>query len=313
MEATLASIVAAAAPLVYAAVGEAITERAGVVNLSLDGSILLSAMTGFAVALTTGSVGLGFAAAAGVSALVALLVAWSGISLRLNQVAVGFILTLLAAALASYLGEGFVHQPGPSVTSRPVPGLVDIPLVGRALFGQNLSVYGSLLAIAAAAYFLARSRTGLELRAVGERPEAAHARGINVSRYRYLAAIAGGALVGVAGAAFSLDQKLGWSDGHTAGFGWIALAIVIFGGWQPVRVALGCYLFGALQIIALRLQSELPGLAQILPALPFPLMIFALVIVNSRALRRALQGSPRVGRWLLPEAPAGLGRNFAPE
>ena len=311
MEATLASIIAAAAPLVYAAVGETITERAGLVNLSLDGSILLSAMTGFAIALTTGSVGLGFAGAAAASATVALLVAWSGIRLRLNQVAVGFILTLLAAALASYLGEGFVHQPGPSVAPRPVPGLSELPIVGRALFGQNFSVYGSLLLIAAAAWFLARSRPGLELRAVGERPEAAHARGIDVDRYRYLAAAVGGALVGVAGAAFSLDQKLGWSDGHTAGFGWIALAIVIFGGWQPVRVALGCYLFGALQIVALRLQSQLPGLAQILPSLPFPLMIFALVVVNSKALRRLLGGFPRVSRWLLPEAPAGLGRNFA--
>ena len=313
MEATLASIIAAAAPLVYAAVGEAITERAGIVNLSLDGSILLSAMTGFAVAFTTGSVGLGFLGAALVSALVALLVAWSGIRLRINQVAVGFVLTLLAAALASYLGEGFVHQPGPSVTPRPLGVLAGLPVVGRALFGQNLSVYGSMLVAIVAAWVLARSRFGLELRAVGERPEAAHARGINVNRYRYLAALIGGALVGVAGAAFSLDQKLGWSDGHTAGFGWIALAIVIFGGWQPLRIALGCYLFGALQVVALRLQSRLPGLAQILPSLPFPLMIFALLLVNSPGLRRLVARSPRVSRWLLPEAPAALGRNFVPE
>ncbi len=313
MEATLASIVAAAAPLVYAAVGEAITERAGIVNLSLDGSILLSAMTGFAVAFTTGSVGLGFFGAALVSALVALLVAWSGIRLRINQVAVGFVLTLLAAALASYLGEGFVHQPGPSVTPRPLGTLSDLPVIGRALFGQNLSVYGSMLLAIVAAWVLARSRFGLELRAVGERPEAAHARGININRYRYLAALIGGALVGIAGAAFSLDQKLGWSDGHTAGFGWIALAIVIFGGWQPLRIALGCYLFGALQVVALRLQSRLPGLAQILPSLPFPLMIFALLLVNSPGLRRLVARSPRVSRWLLPEAPAALGRNFVPE
>lgn len=313
MESTLASIIAAAAPLVYAAVGETITERAGIVNLSLDGSILISAMVGFVIAFTSGSVGLGFVAAATISALVALLVAWSGIRLRLNQVAVGFVLTLLTAALASYLGEGFVHQPGPSVTPRPVPGLVDLPVIGRALFGQNLSVYGSLILAAVAAWFLARSRWGLELRSVGERPEAAHARGVNVNRYRYLAALGGGALVGVAGAAFSLDQKLGWSDGHTAGFGWIALAIVIFGGWQPLRVALGCYFFGALQVAALRLQSRLPGLAQILPSLPFPLMIFALVLVNSPGLRRLALRSPRVSRWLLPEAPSALGRNFVAE
>jgi ABC-type uncharacterized transport system permease subunit len=313
MEATLASIVAAASPLIYAAVGEAITERAGIVNLSLDGSILLSAMTGFAVAFLTGSVTLGFAAAAGVSALIALIVAWSGIRLRLNQVAVGFVLTLLGAALASYLGEGFVHRPGPSVSPRPIPGLVDLPWVGRVLFSHNLSVYGSLALVVAAAWFLARSRRGLELRAVGERPEAAHSRGISVARYRYLAAMAGGALVGIGGAAFSLDQKLGWSDGHTAGFGWIALAIVIFGGWQPIRVAFGCFLFGGLQVVALRLQPVIPGLAQILPSLPFPLMIFALVIVNSPVLRRLVGRSHRLSRWLLPEAPGGLGRNFVPQ
>jgi simple sugar transport system permease protein len=170
-----------------------------------------------------------------------------------------------------------------------------------------------LVVVVAAGWFLARTPSGLEWRAAGERPEAAHARGINVSRYRYLAALIGGALVGIAGAAFSLDQKLGWSDGHTAGFGWIALAIVIFGGWQPLRVALGCYLFGALQVVALRLQSRLPGLSQILPSLPFPLMIFTLVVVNSQTLRRLVANSPRLTRWLLPEAPAGLGRNFAPD
>ncbi|MGQ0848698.1 MAG: ABC transporter permease [Actinomycetota bacterium] len=313
MEATFSSIVAAAAPLIYAAVGEAISERAGVVNLSLDGSILLSAMTGFAVAFTTGQVGLGFAAAAAVSALLALLVAWSGISLRLNQFAVGFVLTLLAAALASYLGEGFVHQPGPFVPATPIPVLNDVPIIGKVLFGQNLSVYGSLLVALAAAVFLARTRIGLELRATGENPEAAHARGVNVKVYRYMAALVGGGLVGMAGAAFSLDQKLGWSDGHTAGFGWIALAIVIFGGWQPVRVAIGCYLFGALQVLALRLQPRLPGLAQILPSLPFPLMIFALLIVNSASLRRIASPNSRVARWLVPEAPSALGRNLAPE
>ncbi|MGH9891751.1 MAG: ABC transporter permease subunit, partial [bacterium] len=142
MESTLASIIAAAAPLVYVAVGETITERAGIVNLSLDGSILISAMSGFAIAFMTGSVGLGFVLAGSVSAAIALLIAWSGIQLKLNQIAVGFVLALLTSALASYLGEGFVHRPGPSVTPRPLPGLVDLPVVGRALFGQNLSIYG---------------------------------------------------------------------------------------------------------------------------------------------------------------------------
>ena len=310
MDATLASIVAAAAPLVFAAVGETITERAGVVNLSLDGSILLSAMTGFAIASMTGSVALGFGAAAGASAVVALIVAWSGIALRMNQIAVGFVLTLMTASLSAFLGDPFVRQPGPQVTSRPIPVLEDIPLVGRALFGQNVSVYASILLVAAAAWFLARSRVGRELRAVGERPEAAHARGIPVNRYRYLATLAGGALVGIGGAAFSLDQKAGWSEGVTAGFGWIALAIVIFGGWRPIRVAVGCYLFGVLQVVALRLQPVFPGLSQVLPSIPFPLMIFTLVVVNSKTLKMLAASRPRLGRFLVPVPPAALGTNF---
>ncbi len=313
MDATLASIIAAAAPLVFAAVGETITERAGVVNLSLDGSILLSAMTAFAVASMSGSVVLGFAAAAFAAALVALIVAWSGITLRMNQIAVGFVLTLLAADLSSFLGDPFVRQPGPQVVSRPIPMLSEIPLIGRALFGQNLSVYASLLLVVVAAWFLARSRLGRELRAVGERPEAAHARGIPVNRYRYIATLVGGALVGIGGAAFSLDQKAGWSEGVTAGFGWIALAIVIFGGWRPLRVAFGCYLFGALQVVALRLQPVWPGLSQILPSIPFPLMIFTLVIVNSKTLKVLAMRQPRLGRFLVPVPPGALGTNFAPD
>lgn len=313
MEATFASIIGAAAPLVFAAVGEAITERAGVVNLSLDGSIALAAMTGFAAAYLSGSVLLGFTAAAGAAALVALVVAWSGIRLRLNQIAVGFVLTLLAADLADFLGADFVRRRGPAVQAAPLPWLEDLPFVGRVLFSQNVVVYLSLVLVVAASWFLRRTRGGLEVRAVGERPEAAHARGIPVNRYRYLAAVAGGALVGIGGAAFSLDTKLGWSDGHTAGFGWIALAIVIFGGWRPYRVALGCYLFGALQVVALKLQPVLTGLAQVLPSLPFPLMIFALVVVNAAWVRRLADRFPWL-RWITSgESPGALGTNFSVE
>ncbi|MFO7549310.1 MAG: ABC transporter permease [Acidimicrobiia bacterium] len=310
MDATLASIIAAASPLVFAAVGEAITERSGVINLSLDGSILLSAMAGFAAAYVTGSVVAGFAAGAGVAALVALIVAWSGVTLRLNQIAVGFVLTLLCGSLSAFLGQDFVRLRGPQVSPRPIPVLSDLPFVGRVLFSHNVSVYASMVLVVAAALFLARARRGLELRAVGERPEAAHARGIPVRWYRYAATVVGGSLVGVGGAAFSLDQKAGWAEGLTQGFGWIALAIVIFGGWQPVRVAFGCYLFGALQVLALRLQPVVPGLAQILPSLPFPLMIFALVLVSSRILRAATEPYPRLRRRLVPEPPGALGTNF---
>jgi ABC-type uncharacterized transport system permease subunit len=310
VEATLASIVAAAAPLVYAVVGETITEKAGVINLSLDGSIMLSAMAGFAAAYVTGSVLVGFLAAAGVSMLVALLIAFASIELRLNQIAVGFVLTLLATDLSSFLGDPYVGQRVSGVPSLAIPGLSDIPFVGPIFFEHNLSVYGSFLAIAAAYWFIFRTRRGLELQGVGERPEAAHARGVRVNLLRYFYTVVGGALVGIAGAAFSLDVRLGWRDGLTQNYGWIALAIVIFGGWHPVRAAGGAYLFGALLVVALKLQPHLPNLAQILPITPFALMIFALVLVSTDWSRRLADRYPRWRRLLSGDPPSGIGTAF---
>ncbi|HET7088523.1 MAG TPA: ABC transporter permease [Anaerolineae bacterium] len=313
MEAALASILLASAPLIFATIGEAITEKSGVINLSLDGSILLSAMIGFAAAYLTGNVWLGFVAAAIVSLLVALLVAYASISLRLNQVAVGFVLTLLCADVSSFLGNPFVRIQGPSVPHMPIPILEDIPFLGPILFDQDLVVYASILTIIAAYLFVFRTRRGLELQGMGERPEAAHARGVPVNRMRYVYAAVGGALVGIAGAAYSLDVKLGWSYRHTAGLGWIALAIVIFGGWHPVRVAFGAYLFGALQVLALKLQPVLPNLSQVLSILPFPLMIFTLLLVSSDSIGRLLDRWPTVRGVLRSEPPSALGTHFEQE
>lgn len=310
MEQVLASIVAAAAPLVYATTGETISERAGVINLSVEGSMMLAAMAGFATAVTSGSVPAGFAVAAAVGAAVALVVAAADIRLRRDQIAVGFVLTILCAELADYLGTPFVRRPGPHVPHLPIPGLADLPVLGRALFAQDPVVYGSLVLIVLATWALFSTRWGLALQAVGERPEAAHARGLPVQRIRSLAAAVGGALVGVAGAAFSLDIKLGWSAGHTRNFGWIALAIVIFGGWHPVRVALGCYLFGALQVLAGRLQPLVPDLAQVLPVAPFPLMIGALLLVRLPAAQRLARRSPLLHRLIVADPPEALGRPF---
>jgi ABC-type uncharacterized transport system permease subunit len=310
VEATLATIVASASPLVYAAIGETISEKAGVVNLSLEGTIMLSAMTGFAVSVGSGSVLLGFAAAMLVGMLIAAIVAFAGIGLRLNQIAVGFVLTLLAIELSSFLGDPFVGRQGRGVPSLPIPLLADLPFLGRVLFRHNLSVYGSYVAIVGAYLFLFRTRRGLELQGVGERPEAAFARGIPVNRLRYLYTIAGGALVGIAGAAFSLHVILGWREGLTSNFGWIALAIVIFGGWHPVRVASGAYLFGALRTIAGKLQPVFPGLSQILPLLPFVLMIFALVLVYLRVFRDLADRHPALRPLLSSDPPSALGTSF---
>lgn len=313
---TLRSVIAAATPLVFAGIGEALTERSGVVNLSLDGSILLSAMAGFVVAYLSGSLLLGFAAAMLVGALVALLVAYASIALRQDQVAVGFVLTLLCGDLSSFLGNPYARLAGPSVPHMAIPGLARIPFVGPILFDQDLLVYLAYLTIVASWLWITRTRPGLELCSVGERPEAAFSRGINVNRLRYLYTVAGGALVGLAGASYSLSVKLGWSHRHTAGVGWIALAIVIFGGWNPWRVAFGAVLFGALKSAGSILQPIFPNVpTQVFQAAPFALMIIALLLVSGDATEKLLAHVPARLRPLLAGAlrgtpPAGLGKAF---
>jgi len=296
-----ASVLAGAAPLIFAALGETISERAGVINLSLDGTMLLAAMTGFAVALRTGSTLLGLLAAALIGCLVALVLCWLSLSLGQSQTAVGFVLALLATDLSSFLGNPFVRVPGVAVAAAPAPFLRDIPVLGPLFFRHDPLIYASFLLIPALWFFLFRTRAGLVVRALGERPEAVFARGHNVIRLRYFYVLLGGAFVGIAGATYSLDIKQGWSYRHTAGIGWIALAIVIFGGWNPWRVALGCYLFGGLQTLASLMQSTVPQIpTQIFQVAPFALMIFVLAIVNSSGNPEVLQ---RVDRL-----PAGLRR-----
>jgi simple sugar transport system permease protein len=316
---TLASIVRGATPLVFAGIGETITERAGVINLSLDGTILLSAMVSFVVAYTTGSVMLGFAAAMAVGALMALIVAFGSITLRQDQVAIGFVLTLLGAEMSSFLGNPFVRLKGPSVPHMPIPYLSDIPVVGPILFNHNLVVYLGYVLIVVSWLFIFKTQPGLRLQGVGERPEAAFARGSNVNLMRYVYTGVGGALVGFAGAAFSLSIKLGWSHRHTAGTGWIALAIVIFGGWHPLRVAFGAYLFGGLKSLGSIFQRIAPGIpSQFFNGAPFALMIVALLLVSSGWLDRLLIYLPvRVRRVihdaLLGAPPRGLGKVFVKE
>jgi simple sugar transport system permease protein len=311
MEATLATIVASASPLVYAAVGETLTEKAGVVNLSLEGTLRLAAMTAFAASVSTGSPWVGFLAAAAVGAVIASIVAFSSIELRLNQIAVGFVLTLLAIELSAFLGNPYVGRQGRGVPSTPIPLLSDIPFLGEVLFDHNLSVYGSFLVIAGAYLFIFRTRRGLTMQGVGERPEAAFSRGIDVNRLRYAYTMLGGALAGIGGAAFSLDYQLGWREGITArNYGWIALAIVIFGGWNPIRVAFGAYLFGALGWVALQLQPVFPSESQILSLLPFVLMIFALVLVFLATRGEFRERHPILSRLLWAEPPSALGTAF---
>ncbi|MDH3944824.1 MAG: ABC transporter permease, partial [Anaerolineae bacterium] len=225
----LASIVLQSSPLIIAVCGETITERAGIVNLSLDGTMLLAAMSGFVVGYETDNLWLGFLAAAVIGAFFASIIAFGNIRLGKNQVAIGFVLTLLGDDLSAFLGQNYTRLPGPSLTRFGIPILEDIPILGPLFFQQDMVVYFALGLTVFTWWWLFRTRPGLELRSAGERPEAAFARGVDVNRIRYVYSIIGGALVGIAGASYTFSVKIGWSEGHTRGLGWIALAIVIFG------------------------------------------------------------------------------------
>ena len=314
--AVLASIILQASPLIIAVCGEILTERAGVVNLSLDGTMLMSAMTGFVVGLKSDSLVLGFLAAAAIGMLFAAIVAFGSIRLGQSQVAIGFVLTLLGDDLSAFLGQNYARMSGVVVPKAGIPLLKDIPLLGPLFFDQNVVVYFALLLIAVTWWWLNRTQAGLRLRGAGERPTAAFARGVNVNRVRYLYTIVGGALVGIAGAAYSLNVKIGWSDGHVRGFGWIALAIVIFGGWSPIRGAFGALLFGATKALATALQRTFPEVSVVaFNAIPWVLMILVLLAVGSDYTERFIGAMPRgwqrpLRRVLRVSPPLALGTSF---
>ncbi|OGO15470.1 MAG: amino acid ABC transporter permease [Chloroflexi bacterium RBG_16_48_8] len=314
----LSSIILQATPLMIAVCGETITERAGVVNLSLDGTMLLSAMTGFVAGFVTGNVWIGFLAAACIGALFSLIIAFGSIQLRKDQFAIGFVLTLLGDELSAYLGQNYTRIPGESVPHLGIPILKDIPLLGPLFFDHDVVVYFAFLLVGFTWWWMFRTQPGLRLRSAGERPEAGFARGVNVNRLRYLYTLIGGALVGIAGAAYSLDIKLGWSEGLTRGLGWIALAVVIFGGWSPLRGALGALLFGASKALAAALQRRFPEVSVVaFNATPWVLMIAVLLLVGSDATDRLIALAPqrfqrRLRQILRVRPPSALGTAFTP-
>lgn len=315
----LASIVSQASPLIIAVCGEILTERSGIVNLSLDGTMLMGAMTGFVVGLTFDNVWIGFLAAAIVGLFFAWIIAFGSIRLKQSQFAVGFVLTLLGDDLSAFLGQNYTRIPGPFIKKLGIPLLKDIPIIGPILFNQDVVVYFSIVLIFISWWFLFRTQPGLHLRGAGERPSAAFARGVDVNRVRYLYTALGGALVGIAGAAYSLDIKLGWSEGHTRGLGWIALAIVIFGGWSPFRGAIGAFLFGATKALATSLQRTFPQVSVVLfNTLPWLLMIAVLLLVSSDLTERLIMIFPkrlrnRMRQILRVAPPSALGSSFGNE
>jgi ABC-type uncharacterized transport system permease subunit len=298
----LITIATAATPLLLAAIGELVVERSGVLNLGVEGMMVMGAVTGFGVALMTGSPWLGAGAAIIVGALFSLLFGFLTLTLVTNQVATGLALTLLGLGLSGMLGEGFVGLPGVKLAFVYIPGLTDLPIVGKLLFGQDPIFYFSIALTAAVAWFLFRTRAGLTLRSVGDNHMSAHALGINVILIRYLAVMFGGACAGLAGAYLSLVYTPQWIENMTAGRGWIALALVVFASWRPWRVLAGAYLFGAVSIGQLHAQALGIGVpSQLLSSLPYLATIVVLVLIS------------RNRRLTMINTPASLGRPFVPD
>jgi simple sugar transport system permease protein len=280
-------------------------------------------MVGFVVALHTNSVIAGFLAGMAAGSFISGIIASVSLTLHQPQVATGFILTLLCRDLAYVLGKAYVHIPGPQVPHMSIRGLVDLPLIGPILFDQNAVVYLSLVSVMVVWIFIFKTQAGLKLQGLGERPTAAYVRGVNVTAMRYLYTLIGGAMVGLGGASFSLMVKPGWARPYgIEGTGWIALAVVIFGGWHPVRAALGALFFVALQTAANLLQSVIPNVpTQLFSTLPFPVMILTLLLVtigNADWTKRFLYHLPgpmrrflvRTINTLQTSPPASLGTIF---
>ncbi len=298
---TLLTVIGAATPLVYAGIGELVTERSGVLNLGVEGLLLVGAVAAFAVAHLTGSGTLGILAGAGAGLLLSLVFAVLTLSLKSSQVATGLALTIFGIGLSALAGQPLVGVAFGGLERLDVPGLTDVPVVGPLLFGQNALVYGSFVLVAAVAWFLTRTRAGLVLRAVGDSHDAAHALGHPVLRVRYAATLFGGACAGIGGAYLSLAYTPMWIENMSAGRGWIALALVVFATWQPLRLLAGAYLFGGIGI--LQLHGQALGIAipsQLMSMLPYVATILVLVLIS------------RDGGRIRRNAPASIGIPFHP-
>jgi general nucleoside transport system permease protein len=296
------TIVTASTPLLLAAIGELVVERSGVLNLGVEGMMAVGAVCGFGAALTTGSPLIGIFAAIAAGMILSLLFGVLTLTLVSNQVATGLALTLLGLGVSGLIGESFVGQPGLKLAQLHIPGLSGIPFLGPIFFGQDLLVYASLAITAAAAYTLFRTKLGLVIRAVGDNHQSAHALGYSVISVRYGCVMFGGGCAGLSGGYLSLAYTPQWIENMTAGRGWIALALVVFGSWLPWRVAIGAYLFGTVMILGFSLQGQGVGIPpQLLSSLPYIVTIVALVIISgNQALTRA-------------NTPACLGQPFVPD
>lgn len=295
----VASLMVAAVPILLAALGELVVEKAGVLNLGVEGMMIMGAICGFMVAVGTGSPVLGFVGGAAGGAALSLIFAFLTQVLLANQVATGLALTLFGLGLSSLMGQNYNGIKPPLTGAVPLGPLADIPVLGKIVFSHDWVVYFSVAMVAVLWWVLKSTRLGLILRAVGENHEAAHALGYKVNRIRLGAIAFGGAMAGMGGAYVSLVRVPQWVDGITAGAGWIALAIVVFASWKPWRALIGAYLFGGISVLQLNLQAAGSGIpVEYLSMSPYLITILVLVIMSSGRGRAALN------------APAALGQNF---
>lgn len=291
----VASLMVAATPILLAAIGELVVEKAGVLNLGVEGMMIVGAISGFAIAVETGSPWLGFLAAAIGGALLSLLFVFLTQVALANQVASGLALTLFGLGLSALMGQSYVGVRPPQTGQLNIPVLSDLPVVGPILFSHDPVLYLGIAIVAGVWAALKYTRAGLILRAVGENHDAAHALGYKVVRIRIMAIMFGGACAGLGGAYISLVRVPQWTEGMTAGVGWIALALVVFASWKPWRVLLGAYLFGGVTVVQLNLQAA--GVAipvEYLAMSPYLITIIVLVILSKDK----------------SSAPASLGRIF---
>lgn len=300
-EAIILTIITASTPLLIAAIGELVVERAGVLNLGVEGMMVIGAAAGIAAAITTGSSSFGVLVAVLAGMALSLVFAALVLGLAANQVAAGLALAILGLGLSGVIGAPFVGVQRAGIGKIEIPWLSEIPFLGPLLFRQDPFVYASVALVVAVWWFLTKSRAGLVLRAVGENHAAAHALGYPVRRIRLLAILFGGGCAGLAGAYMSLVLTPFWTSGMTAGRGWIALAIVVFASWLPFRAMIGAYLFGALTILQLHAQSAgVPLPSQFLAALPYLITILVLVLIM-RARRGGVAGPASLGVPFVPD------------
>ena len=295
------TIITASTPLLLAATGELVTEKAGVLNLGVEGMMLVGAIAAFATAVSTGSGLLAILVGAFSGVAVAAIFAVLTLTFLANQVATGLALTIFGVGLSALIGSSFVGISLEPLPQLNVEFLSTIPILGKLLFGHDVLVYLSFIMILLAGYFLSKTRPGLILRAVGESHDSAHALGYSVVTVRYLAVLFGGFMSGLAGSYLSLVYTPLWAENMTAGRGWIALALVVFGTWRAGRIAFGAYLFGAITILQLHVQGWGINIAsQFMTMLPYIATVIVLVFISSDKIKIRINAPQSIGKVFYP-------------